>query len=264
MQNCIIFEVNDSILTVKKKSGWLSRPGIIIGLIQELIRICNIKDIPETVIDLNDIHMIKLGNHKFTISAKKEDKQYMIPDPYSLMWPELYIKNSFTKFKEIADKGLIPPIYNKAFWAGQNCHESRRCVVKLSEKYPEKIKASFLEWPKGVVPTNYVSMEDQTKYKYLIDCSGQGWSARIKYLLHSRRLLFLLDREYWDWITCDLVEWEHYVPVKADASDLLEKIDWADNNPEKVSEIIQNAYNFITTNLTLQNIFTRTYNILLK
>lgn len=76
-----------------------------------------------------------------------------------------------------------------------------------------------------------VSLEDHTKYKYLIDASGQGYSARIKYLLFSRRPLFIIDREYWDWIGIDLIPWVHFIPVKADLSDLLDQINWADNHP---------------------------------
>ena len=68
----------------------------------------------------------------------------------------------------------------------------------------------------------HVTLEDHTKYKYLIDCSGQGFSGRVKILMHTHRLLFLLDRKYWDWLTMDIQPWIHYVPVNEDASDIID------------------------------------------
>ena len=262
MINIIIFKVDNYKLHIKHQNGWMTRPAIIISMLTDFVLYYNIKTIPETIIDIADASGTVVQKNKFAISLKKTDKQYIVPDPHSLMWPELNIPNVFNKFKVISEAGCIPPIHNVAFWIGQNCHESRRCLIKVAKQHPDKINASFLEWPGGIVPVKYVPLEDHTHYKYLIDCSGQGFSGRVKYLLHTRRLLFLLDREYWDWITCDLEAWVHYVPVKEDASDLLEKIQWADDNPEEVDKIIKNAYSYITTNLTLPNIYKRLYDVL--
>ena len=87
--------------------------------------------------------------------------------------------------------------------------------------------------------TTYVSLPDHTRYQYLIDLNGGGYSGRLKFLVHTRRLLFVNDdRDTFDWVTSQLAAWVHYVPVKSDASDIVDKIDWANRYPKQVQTII--------------------------
>ena len=144
MVNTIIFDVKEGILNIKRKSGWMTRPDIIIKLLVNFISVYKIKELSETIIDLNDIHKITLGSRKLAIGTDYTNKEYIMPDPHSLMWPELNIYNMFEKCKIISEAGLIPPIYNRAFWIGQNCHPSRKALVEVSKQYPERIEARFL------------------------------------------------------------------------------------------------------------------------
>ena len=43
---------------------------------------------------------------------------------------------------------------------------------------------------------------------------------------------------------------EHYIPVKEDLSDLIERLDWAEANPEEVQKIAENAQSFAREKLT--------------
>ena len=156
--------------------------------------------------------------------------------------------------------GALPPIDNRLFWIGQNSHWTRPLLVDMSRKYPDKIHAKILNWRNRVIPqTEMVSLEDHTKYKYLIDLSGQGFSARIKYLMFSRRPLFIVDREFHDWISVDLVPWVHFIPVMESKmeTDLLEKLEWAENNSSKANEIAENALDFISQKLTPECIISK-------
>lgn len=88
--------------------------------------------------------------------------------------------------------------------------------------------------------------EEQQRYRYIIDLpSGlddeEKASPRVKYLLHSKRLIFMVDRQLYDWVTCKMEPFVHYIPVKEDFSDLFEKIEWADTHPVEVEQIIKNA-----------------------
>ena len=49
------------------------------------------------------------------------------------------------------------------------------------------------------------------------------------------------------WYSDKLVEYEHYVPVKHDLSDLIEKIEWCRNNDNKCKIISENAKKFYNT-----------------
>ncbi len=63
-------------------------------------------------------------------------------------------------------------------------------------------------------------------------------SARLMYLVHTRRLLFIAERSFYDWTLNRMQPWVHYVPVARDLSDVQEKIEWADGHVEEVERMI--------------------------
>ena len=100
-----------------------------------------------------------------------------------------------------------------------------------------------------------------TKYKYLLDIGGNGYSGRLKYLLYSKRPILLIDRNYVEYFHDDLKPYEHYIPVEMDLSDLLDQVEWMKQNPDKCKEIAQNAYNFAIENFTKEKLIDRIYEV---
>jgi hypothetical protein len=49
-----------------------------------------------------------------------------------------------------------------------------------------------------------------------------------------------LKEFYWE----NLKPWEHYIPIKDDMTDLIEKTKWCMENYEKACEIAKNAYEY--------------------
>ena len=95
-------------------------------------------------------------------------------------------------------------------------------------------------------------MEDAVAgYSYFIDLQASGWSPRVKYFLQSHRLTFLQERFHKAYYEKYLVPMEHYIPIKKDLSDLVEKINWANDNPERVKKIIDNAFDFSLTHFSI-------------
>ena len=48
----------------------------------------------------------------------------------------------------------------------------------------------------------------------LLDIEGVGYSARLKFLLHMNRTLFIQEgRPFWTWAERGLIPWIHYIPV---------------------------------------------------
>jgi len=84
----------------------------------------------------------------------------------------------------------------------------------------------------------------------LIDFPGCGFSARVKHLLWSHRPLLLVNRDTKEYYYEHLKEWEHYIPVKSDLSDLVEKAQWCVGNYDKARIIAENAYEFSKKYLT--------------
>ena len=62
--------------------------------------------------------------------------------------------------------------------------------------------------------------------------------------------MFKVDSPYYEHFYHSLVPWQHYVPVKADLSDLLERIQWAKDNDQEAHEISRRASEFVRTHLT--------------
>jgi glycosyltransferase involved in cell wall biosynthesis len=100
--------------------------------------------------------------------------------------------------------------------------------------------------------TKYISTPDLIKnYSILIDIEGAGpYSARLKTLLWSHRPLLLVSRPGNEFFFEFLKEWEHYIPVKRDLSDLVEKTKWCIDNYDKAKQIAENAYEFSKQYLT--------------
>lgn len=75
------------------------------------------------------------------------------------------------------------------------------------------------------------------------------------YLLAGGSLLFKPESKYYEHFYNQLIPNVHYVPVKTDLSDLVEKIQWAKDNDEKSEEIAKNGRIFANEHLLPQNVF---------
>ncbi|KAJ6625152.1 glycosyl transferase family 90-domain-containing protein [Mycena sp. CBHHK59/15] len=81
--------------------------------------------------------------------------------------------------------------------------------------------------------------EEVYKYKYLLDVDGNTFSGRYLGLLRSGSLVFkstAFEEYFNDWF----LPYEHYIPVKPDLSDLLEKVEWAIAHEDE-ARLIQEA-----------------------
>ena len=98
-----------------------------------------------------------------------------------------------------------------------------------------------------------VSPQEQQKYKYLIHVDGHVSAYRLTRELYSGSVILLVKspNNYSLWITPLLKEWVHYVPVKADLSDLIQKITWCQTNDSKCRKIAETSLKMAHTYLTL-------------
>lgn len=111
--------------------------------------------------------------------------------------------------------------------------------------------------------TKYISLPELVSmYSILIDIEGNGYSGRLKYLLWSHRPVIIIDRPHKEFFFKYLKEWEHYIPVKQDLSDLIEKTEWCLNNYDKAKIIAENAYQFSKTYLTREACYKQWNNII--
>uniref|UniRef100_A0A8C7WU26 Protein O-glucosyltransferase 2 n=1 Tax=Oryzias sinensis TaxID=183150 RepID=A0A8C7WU26_9TELE len=128
-----------------------------------------------------------------------------------------------------------------AFWRGRDSRRERLELVKLSRAHPDLIDAAFTnffffkhdESLYGPL-VKHVSFFDFFKYKYQINIDGTVAAYRLPYLLAGDSVVFKVDSAYYEHFYKQLRAWEHYVPVRADLGDLLEKIQWARDHDSEV------------------------------
>lgn len=142
---------------------------------------------------------------------------------------------------------------NRIYFKGaSHVSECRNYYDFLAKKYPDKICSDMRAGWRTRAET--VPMTKYARYKYLMDMPGRGWTDRTKILLRLGRPIFMAERPYKEWYYDYLIPMKHYIPVKADLSDLIEKYLYLENNPTLYKEIVKNMNDFVNTYFTSNKI----------
>ena len=207
----------------------------------------NCEDFPEQIRNI--------GNATILSYSKKDEQEdiKLFPDFCFLNWKESGMKDYEECRNSILEASKKEPAYNTLFWIGNpKTHPTRETLCQLSQKDP-RIEAYGMGWDYRngkAVPSKFVSLEDHTLYKYLIDVQGRGYSGRTKMLMFTGRPLFIAERKWKEFWNKDAIPFTHFIPVKEDLSDLQDMLDWAESNPDKAQKIAENAKKFALENLT--------------
>ncbi|XP_061924453.1 protein O-glucosyltransferase 2 [Entelurus aequoreus] len=148
-----------------------------------------------------------------------------------------------------------------AFWRGRDSRQERLELVKLSRAHPNTIDAAFTnffffkhdESLYGPL-VKHVSFFDFFKYKYQINIDGTVAAYRLPYLLAGDSVVLKQDSGYYEHFYNQLAPWEHYIPVRADLQDLLEKIQWAKEHDHEAKKIALTGQQFARKHLMGDNI----------
>lgn len=89
-----------------------------------------------------------------------------------------------------------------------------------------------------------LSLQEQSKFKFLLNLEGHVAAFRLSYELSSGSVILLADSDWKLWFSKFLIPWVHFVPVKNDLSDLIEKFEWCQKNDEKCKKIAESALHF--------------------
>ena len=246
--------------TVKKENGKLifnddggyeTRNPATIWCIKEADKIYKWNDFKQLTIHTDDQEI----NDDCYSYSKQSSYNKLVPDFHFCNWPEVGIIDYNETIKSIHLSGLNQPEINKVGWIGCFTNSTRRRLFEIGNLNKDLFEIHHMDWirnnPKLLKGTQYISTPDLVKkYSILIDAGAGGYSGRVKHLLWSHRPLLLVDRTHKEYFYEYLIEWEHYIPVKSDLSDLIEKTQWCLTNYESAKTIAENAYNFSKKYLT--------------
>ncbi|KAF8140998.1 glycosyl transferase family 90-domain-containing protein [Mycena galopus ATCC 62051] len=163
---------------------------------------------------------------------------------------------------------------SELYWRGEangghiyrdNFHKfSRFRLVKIAQNHTDIINARITTFrnshctndcERGPIIAEYnisgrgSPREEVYNYKYLLDVDGNTFSGRYLGLLRSGSLVFkatVFDEYFTKWIR----PYEHYIPVKIDLSDLVEKVEWAITHEAEARQIQEMGMQFAQRVLT--------------
>lgn len=233
--------------------GYETRNPSTLWCMKEADKIYNWKDFKEMRIHTQDY---ETSNDEYTYS-KQNSFNKIVPDFNFHSWPQVGVNDYTETTQQISEYGSRPHKINKVGWIGNTItHKNRGRMMIIGEKNPEICDFYSMGWKRNIGQTflegsKYISLPELVEtYSILLDIEGYGYSGRLKYLLWSHRPVLLVDRPHKEYFFEHLKEWVHFVPVKQDLSDLIEKTKWCIENEEKAKEIAGNAYEFSKKYLT--------------
>ena len=87
------------------------------------------------------------------------------------------------------------------------------------------------------------------QHKYQINIDGTVAAYRLPYLLVGDSVVLKQDSIYYEHFYNELQPWKHYIPVKSNLSDLLEKLKWAKDHDEEVRLVSLKVYFHLFPNI---------------
>jgi len=179
-------------------------------------------------------------------------------------WPSARIRSFSETRDDMIRGGEAAPTVEKVAWygnihtapPGEVEHDTRARLKRLGDENSDKM---HIVDTSSTDSSQWIYLPEITRFRYVIDIGGNGYSGRLKYLLFSRRALLLVDRPYIEFFHRDLVAWEHYIPVKRDLSDLLERVQWAFDHPDECDCMAAAAQAFAIERFTWDKLMERIY-----
>tara|TARA_Y100001938_G_scaffold150861_1_gene243916 strand:- start:2386 stop:3285 length:900 start_codon:yes stop_codon:yes gene_type:complete len=142
-------------------------------------------------------------------------------------------------------------------YLGNGSKPHRTQFIEMCRKFPDKFE--YIETNKFTKkdPSMLSFLDVKKKFKYLIDLVGHCYLTKLYAFLHSKRVIMLCDNHpIYKKSRCEwerkLVPWKHYVPINSDFSDLVEKYDWCEENPNEMNKILKNVDELIKNSLNHQ------------
>jgi hypothetical protein len=182
-----------------------------------------------------------------------------VPDFLFDGWPQVGLGDYEHAGATAGAAGAGPAQTMRLGWIG-NCDTNpiRWRLHELGAAHAELLDVEHVSWVTtpgserlSTVAGNQLTLAKQVaRWGLLIDVEGNGWSARLKLLLHSGRPLFVQDPPWQEFFWDELEPMTHFIPVRRDLGDLVDQVRWAIQHPERAQEIGRAGQAFARTRLS--------------
>jgi Glycosyl transferase family 90 len=228
--------------------GFLSRHEAVLSLVADADAAYDIPDFAPVRVFTRDqpTNPGDPGWRTLAFSTAEGYEDIAVPDFLFGGFPEVGFYDYDQTAADAAAAGRVPPVCARLGWIG-NCanHPVRTRLLELGAAHPELLDIHHVDWVErpgqvelATAVGNDLSLVDQVlRWGLLIDVEGVGWSTRMKLLLHSGRPVFIQERPWREYFWAGMRPMEHFIPVAADLSDLVERVIWAREHPEEAAAI---------------------------
>jgi hypothetical protein len=220
---CLYVKIQNNKFTYKKiNNGYDDRAESIIKMITDTLEKYTINDL-EIYINLMDK---PINNMYFLqVSNTTNCKVNTIPSYSFYEWKEAKLKNFFSIKKDILNNQIEwDKKINKILWSGTDSSEIRKKFNSL--KTNEMYEYNLINYD---VPHKYYDLNDHTKYKYLLDLEGVGYSNRFPYLALTGSCIIYIenldpDRDFKLYYDKHFIEDIHYIKISYNSNDTIDCI----------------------------------------
>lgn len=245
--------------------------SIIEKSLKELSKSYTLPDI-DFLVTMHDVLQEEFDAPVFSMAKNRNNQsQILIPDYAALRGRYQVLENRDITSFYIPWDGKIPQL----FWRGTTSQHplpgtkpaslddpscfTRVKLCSLSLDYPQSIDAKFTKFTQGTenltslnqFKGDFVSYEAMLNYKYLMLIDGNSCSFSASgWRWFTNSVVFKDNSDLIQWYYNELKPYVHYLPVKADLSDLLEQITWAKSHDLEAKAIAKNAREFAVSHIT--------------
>eukprot|EP00927_Polykrikos_kofoidii_P060982 TRINITY_DN55875_c0_g1_i1.p1 TRINITY_DN55875_c0_g1~~TRINITY_DN55875_c0_g1_i1.p1 ORF type:complete len:617 (+),score=93.51 TRINITY_DN55875_c0_g1_i1:150-2000(+) len=139
----------------------------------------------------------------------------------------------------------------------------RRINARYTKDVVHRVAATAYDtaglWVDQIVPP-----EAHVDYRYLMYVDGTSFSDRLYWLMLSGSTIFRASSRLRVWLDAVLRPWEHYVPVREDLTDLVDRLDWAREHEMQAVAIGENGSNTASEMLSIEANLFYLYHVLLR
>lgn len=156
--------------------------------------------------------------------------------------------NEVRHYRFVKDKLSFSEKLDRVVWRGSGFRPNRRLLLETYFSHPRcnvgRTDTEDHDQLRYVLPK--MSIKEQLNYKFILSLEGKDVATNLKWIMSSQSLVMTPKLVFETWfMEGKLIPGVHYVELKDDFSDLIEKMDYYLAHPDEAEQIISNANQWV-------------------